>query len=293
MSHKHKDESEINIYEEVSKHPLSNIDKPRKSNEDFIADLIEASNLVNKFLAITAASVPALVLEKLHQGILLGHAVRMYKLYDSFLLLISENRSEMALLAMRALTETSIILKYLIQNINDDIGQKFIKSSLAYEKKLLELIQNKTQSRNTLPFEKNIIESIKKTFAKTKYKTEDIIFKKDKSWHEDLFTIAEKVGLSDAYETMYRAGSHAEHGSWHHLMHYNLNETENRYEPELNNIEPNFLLINATSLMCLIVAHDYLIHINPEEKIFPKKIKELIKWIKELNTKRDNFLGLN
>lgn len=280
-----EDHSYINIYEEVAKHPLPDIDKPRISDDDFVADLVEVGNLVNKFLAVTAALVPDFHMVKLQQGVLLGHMVRMFKLYDGFLLLISENRMEMGLLAARALTETSITLKYLIHNISEDLCQKFIKSSLAYDKKLWDFIQDKIDGRKPLPFENRMIESIKKTFEETKYNINDINFKKDKDWHENIFILSSKVGLLDYYETMYRTASRAEHGSWHHLKFYHLIEKENGYEPELGNIQPHPQLIITTNLICLGAVLDYLEYIQPEEKAFPPLVKSIIKWHVDLSKK--------
>ncbi len=291
MTMNQKKDSHINILEEAAKHPFPDINKLRTSDEDFIVDLVGVGNLINKFLAVTASLVPDLSIAKLQQGVLLGHIVRMFKLYDSFLLLVSESRSEIALLALRALTETSITLKYLIYNINDDLCQKFIKSSLAYDKKLWDFIQNKIDGREPLSFENRMIESIKKTFADTKYNIDDINFKKDKAWHEDLLTLSCKVGLLDDYETIYRTCSRAEHGSWYHLKFYHLVEGENGFEPELNNISPNPQLIIAANLVCLGAALDYLKYVTPNEKTFLVLIQNLIEWHIKLSNKRDEFLN--
>ncbi|WP_019215742.1 DUF5677 domain-containing protein [Legionella tunisiensis] len=256
-----------------AEHPLPDVDRPRVSNTDFIDDLIVAGNLVNKILVKSVALIPSISLEKLQQGILLGHMVRIYKLYDSFLLLISQNRTEMALLATRALTETSITFAYLIQSLNNVICQKFIKASLAYDKKLFDFIQSKIKDGEPLPFEAKLIEDIKNTFAKTEYDIDDINFGNDREWHADLFSLSSKVGLSELYETLYRTCSRAEHGAWYYLEFFHLTENESDYTPILENTEPHPLLLINTNLICLNAALFYSEYIQPNNTQFPLLIK--------------------
>lgn len=287
------EDAHINIFEEFTNHPLPDVDRVRAVDTDFVIDLVEAGNLVNKFLAITAALVPDISLDKLQQGVLFGHIVRMYKLYDSFLLLVNSNRSDTAYLVARTLTDNSIKLKYLISNIDDNLCKKFIKSSLAYDKKLLDFIQSKLNGREPLPFEKRIIESIKKTFSEAKYNIKDINFNKDKEWHENLFDLSSRVGLLDYYETMYRGGSRAEHGSWSHLKNHHLIEKEAGFEPQLGNIEPHPLLIITTNLICLSIMLDYLKFIQPHKKTFLTLIEKVIAWHSKLNENREQFINQN
>ncbi len=291
LGYMNKKKSYINLHAEFAKFTLPDVEKPRASDTDFVVDLVDVSNLVNKLLAVSASLVPDQLTNKLQQGVLLGHMVRMFKLYNGFLLLVIERRIELALLAVRALTETSIILKYLTQNINDDLCKKFIKSSLGYEKKLLDFIQKKLGNSEPSQFDSRIIESIKRKFAKAGFKPEEIDFKKDKDWHENLFDLAGKVGFLDYYETMYRSGSRAEHGSWDHLEDYHLIENEHGYLPDLRNSEPNPQMIINPNIMCLGTILDYCKYIVPEEVVIPSLIPKLIEWHLAISKKRNDFQG--
>lgn len=173
--------STINIQDEFNKHPLPEINKTRTSDDDFVSDLVIVSNLVLKFIAIAASVIPNKSFKKIEQGILLSHMVRLFKLYDSFLLLICENKFEIAILTSRPIAETSIVLKYLLQNINEELSDKFIKCSLAYDKKLFDLIQKNIKGRNPLPIEERMLKSIANTFSKTKLKFRTSNFKKIKN----------------------------------------------------------------------------------------------------------------
>ncbi|WP_367606758.1 DUF5677 domain-containing protein [Legionella sp. W05-934-2] len=141
---------------------LPDINKHRSSEGDYLEDLISTSNQVNSYLALSAALSPSISLNKLQQGILVGHMSRIYKLYDDFLLLVSQNRPEMAILGSRTLAETSIVLKWLIKNnLNDELCNKFIRSSLAYDKKIWNLVNNKLKGREAFPFESKYLIALK------------------------------------------------------------------------------------------------------------------------------------
>ncbi len=164
---------------------------------------------------------------------------------------------------------------------------------MAYDKKLWDFIQEKIRDRTPQPFENRMMESIKKTFDETQYTIEDVNFKKDKAWHENLFDLSKKIGLSDYYETLYRSCSRAEHGSWYHLKFYHLNEKDEHYEPELSTVMPHVQLIIAANLLCLGAMLDYLKYIQPDEKTFPPLLQRLIDWHVSLSKKRDAFVGGN
>jgi hypothetical protein len=281
----------ISIQDEFNKHPLPEIDKTRISDDDFVSDIVIVSNLVLKFIAIAASVIPNKSFKKIEQGILLSHMVRLFKLYDSLLLLICENKFEIAILTARPIAETAIVLKYLLKNINEELSDKFIKCSLAYDKKLFDLIQKNTEDRNPLPIEERMLKSITSTFAKTKFKISDIEFQKDKKWHENLSVLAKKVGLEHYYETIYRVGSGAEHGTWHYLELYHLQEKDENYEPQLKYSSPSPKLLEATNYICLNATEDYIKNVNPD-RVFLQLIQTVIQWHHDISIKHEEFLKI-
>lgn len=279
----------LSIKEEFDKHPLPSLDKDYSRNDDFIADLVAVSNLVLLFLRIAAIIIPNGKFNKAQQGILLSHMVRLFKLYDCILLLICEHRFEIAILLSRSAAETAIVLKYLTININDELCRKFIKSSLAYDKKLHDLIKKNSSNRKLLPIEERMLKSIANTFAKTEFKLEDIKFQEDKKWHENVSVMAKEVGLERYYETIYRVGSGAEHGSWHYLELYHLQEKTDYYEPQLDYSTPSPQLLEAVNYICLQATKDYIERVNPD-KVFLDLIKIVIKWHEDIGNKHEEYL---
>jgi hypothetical protein len=189
----------------------------------------------------------------------------------------------------RAIVETSINLKYLTLNINDELCDKFVKSSLSYEKKLLEYIQNKIGSRGQEEFEKRILNSITNNFSKTKFKPDDVVFSRDRKWSADLFSLSEQVDLAEAYETMYRYLSRAEHGSWQHLEQYNLKEGAEFYKPELMFHRPDPQLICGVSLMSVVATISYYDYIVIKNNLFRKYLSDLVNWLCEISNKYNTF----
>lgn len=285
----HENENYMDIDLLANEYPFPTLEN-LIDEKNFIAHLVVAGNRLLFFLKTAASLVPARQFDKLPQGILLGHMVRLAKLYDSFLLLISENRSEAAMFIARAITDTSIKLKFFIrENVDQELCDKFVKSSLSYDKKLWEFVRKKIGTREPEEFEKRILIKIESNFSKTKFKIEDIDFKKDKKWCADLSSLSETVGLSDAYETMYRLLSGSEHGSWGHLEQYHLKEEAEFYQPELLPHRPDPQLICAASHMCIAAAMDYADHIGITDKTFVQYLEEVLVWFRSISDKYDEF----
>jgi len=283
----------IDIDNEIKKYPLPNPESGRSSVEDYLSNLVAAGNRVKFLLNVTSSLVPARKIDKLPQGIVLGHITRLTKLYDSYLLLVSENQSEASMLIARAIVETSINLKYLVENITDDLCDKFVKSSLSYDKKLWDFLSVKIGSREPEEFEKRLQATIKNSFSNSKYKLEDIDFSRDRKWSSDLLSLSKIVGLVDAYETMYRILSRAEHGAWQHLEFYNLKENTDYYSPELSAYRPDPQIILGTNTMCLISVVAYLDFIQVVDCKFKKYLHEVSRWFQNISNEYFKFKDEN
>lgn len=77
---------------ELPKLELPSIDKGRKTNDNFMTDLVKVANDVNKAIILVSGIVPQKPIDADKFDILRGHLVRMFKLYDSFLFLIVNKR---------------------------------------------------------------------------------------------------------------------------------------------------------------------------------------------------------
>ena len=173
----------------------------RQSEGEFIDDEIEVCNYVRGLLILAVKVNPSNnpKYDGKIQPVLTGWLTRIFKLYDTFLLMISDNKIEMAWIFVRLLSEAAIQLKHML--VNDDsenLADKFIKSSLSYDKLLFEHIQNQLESREPTNIESRMMESIKDTIKEEEYEIEDISSgRKERQWCNDTLSLADKLGLGD------------------------------------------------------------------------------------------------
>lgn len=259
---------------------LPAIEKERNSEAEFVEDLIEVSNYVRK-LVIT---ISRLAFEKerpeIEKGILMGFMSYSYKIYDSAIFLICNNKYETGWVISRTLADVAIQLRYLILHINPEVCEKIIKSSLAYEKKRLEDTEKSLKKKGGDIYGKNIQASIQAIFEEAGYKLEDISFAKDKDWLSKLYEVAKQVDLEDLYSFVYRTSSLATHAAWSFHQTYNLIEHNGKYQPNLNYSTARPYLIEGVSRLILTMCLDYLslFSENNFSKTAVAEILQLIKW---------------
>lgn len=268
---------------------LPALEAVRSSKDDFMRDLVLACNPVRKYLIVVAGLVPSEPLSKLQQGVLVGHMVRLYKLYDTVMLLVAKNRGEIALLVTRPLTETIINIRFLIRYATEEVLRAFQKASLAYEKRLWDEIQSR-KSDPLLPIEERMLGSIQRTFERAGIAMNEVSWG-DRHWAGDTSQRAQKVDLVDLYEFGFRTGSHNIHGTWHELDFHHLKGHDTYYEPEPRYTSPGPQLIEMPTVLGLDVSAEYVHHVvgaSGEELI--KRLIIMRDWFSSMIELHENFL---
>jgi hypothetical protein len=300
---KSNDENDI-IPLELPKLNLPLVNKERKSDDDFMSDLIQVANEVNKAIIVALGIVPQKKIELEKLDVIKGYLVRLYKLYDSYIFLIVKRRTEIAFIILRTLTETVINLEYLLKHNLTDVYKKYKRASLAYENNLQETILKNVLNRgDQLPIEERMLKSIKDTFIRSGMKNiEEKELKKTK-WglkKEDLEISgkAKDVELEPVYRSIFTFSSHFVHGSWHELDFYHLDKELDSYggrQPQMKYGTPKPQLIEAISILVLSVLSKYLSTItedgehSTEVKAYLEKISS---WFMEMVNKHEEFLQL-
>lgn len=266
---------------ELPKIELPRLEVERQSNDDFMRDLIEASNIVGQYLFFSAAIVPTQPLEQTEIAILIGHMVRLSKLYDSMILLIVKKRAETAMILARSLTETVINLRYLLQHGSPDLYQKYIKASLVYEKKYWDEIE-KCEEKLPAHIVQKVQSSIQKTFDQAGFKLEDVNWK-DRHWGNE-YIKAQQVDLIDLYEFGFRTASHFVHGTWHDLEFHHLKKNQSGYyQPNLDYTSPTPQIVDGSTIECLIVTGEYVSHMVGDSGIeLDNGLQKLFNWFREM-----------
>ncbi len=278
------------------------VNKDRKSNDDFMSDLIQVANEVNKAIIIASGIVPQKEIGSEKLDILRGHLVRLYKLYDSYIFLIVKRRTEIAFIILRTLTETVINLEYLLKHNSTEVYKKYKRASLAYENNLQETILKNVLNRgDQLPIEERMLKSIKDTFIRSGMENiEEEELKKTK-WglkKEDLDISgkAKDVALELVYQSTFTSSSHFVHGSWHELDFYHLDKELDSFggrQPQMKYGVPKPQLIEAISILVLNVLSKYLSAItedgehSAEVKTYLGKISN---WFMEMVNKHEEFI---
>lgn len=248
------------------------INEQLNSNEDFLSALVEVSNYVRGLLYMTANIDPST--HKNYSGtiqaIVTGYMAKIFKLYDTFAFLISENRLEMAWIMTRLLSEASIQLKYLLSC--DDLSElscKFIKSSLVYDKLLYDQVKNDIGNNTPSNIQERMLKSIQSEFQDSNIEMNDVNIKKDKYWCDSTLVLAKNVGLEDTYERVFRTSSRSIHCSWYNLKEFYLikDDDTKSYQPVLDFHAPDPRVIEGTSVIVLHSAKAFVDKITNDTKL--------------------------
>lgn len=273
---------------------LPQIDAQRNSENDFLRDLVEGSNVARKILLTTSQIVNTSLLPE-KSDVLLGNLVRVYKLYDSYIFLIVEKRAEISMILLRCLVENIINFEYLIKNINTEVFKKYKQASLAREKDLRELVI-KDLTRGILqelePLSKRILASIEETFRRSEISDEEKFYKKWGIKKEHLTTEgkAKDIGLERVYEVIFKNTSGSIHGDWHDIDFNHLERDKNEFgqrNPNGRFIIPSPQMFSITVLLMESVKK-YWELLGRDE--FNPRIDVIIDWFKNMDSIHEKFL---
>jgi len=269
---------------------LPKVRKRRSSENDFLRDLVEAANVVRQYLVLVAGLWPARPLDRLLRGILMGHMVRVFKLYDSMMLLVVEHRGEIAPILSRVLIDTVINLRYLLRHPSDEEVGKYIQASLAYEKKLMEEVQSRMRQRpQPLPIELSMLGGIEETFRRVGVDPASITARE---WRgASTFQKAREAGLEVLYEFGFRPTSHQVHGTWHDLEFYHLEEKDGQYRPETRFSPPRPQVVEMASVASLETSIAYLDFVVPgtDADEMKDRLQELLEWFVEMGHQHERW----
>ena len=235
------------------------------TNTEFMKFAVEIMNRCLYLLKTGAASVPDA--ETANKGyakdeaIIVGHMVRITKLYEGFLMHICSHQQELAHIFFRLILETAIRMEYLITSESPKESLKsFILTSYRPEKEMLQDLENKAKQRHLIPIEKRMKKSIvsrlrsdginqKELFNNTTWKVDGKNFR-------DIMNV---LDLDSMYSYGFGNASHQIHGDWLDIAYYHLREEEEQcYTPDLFFTEPDLRLTCSLTHICLDSLLKYL-----------------------------------
>lgn len=176
-----------------------------------------------------------------HRAIIVGHMVRLAKLYEGVLIHICSHHQELAHILFRLIFETAIRMEYFITSKNKKKSlRNFILTSNRPEKDMLQDLKNKAKQQAPIPIEKRMRNSISTRLLRDGITQKELF--KNKNWNLDGKSFRAIMGtfnLDSMYSYVFGSASHHVHGDWRDIEYYHLKRDGQYYTPELFFTEPD------------------------------------------------------
>jgi len=202
---------------------------------------------------------------ELHDAVIVGHMVRLFKLYDHLLYSVSSDKGEIASIFSRLLFETYTIMKYLIINGKSSIDS-FIKSSFKSTMEDYKYIKEREKERPLLNIEKRMVRKIENRINKVNLSIDDLMT--NKHWKLDNRSFRQILDfLNDrdksfewgkAYSFLFGSQSAYIHGTWYDIQINHLEESGTGFLPKYSHdrVDPRYIL--PQSLIPIKASIDFL-----------------------------------
>jgi hypothetical protein len=198
-----------------------------------------------------------------------GNMVRLYKLFSAVLDQTVQGRRETSFIFLRLSFETIVSIRYLLQEYEPNLIDRYVKHSLDHERKLYRKIMDNIANRSglVLPIEDRMIKSIEKEFRSSGVNIDDMPVRKELNWGgKNIYEKAEAVGLGEAYLAMFAGSSQNVHGAWGDLYGNHLtNDDEGNFTPNIDWGHCRPQLLYSLSLISLETAEQFALFMGGQE----------------------------
>lgn len=231
-----------------------------KTNNDFMRLAVGVSNHVRLLMVIASGMVPQEAFKGYDKenAVIVGHFVRLYKLYDSASFHVSKNHGEIAAIFTRLFFETNVRMAYLIKNGSASI-QNFIFISYKSDKEILNDLLGKQSKRQLIPIEERILNGIRRRLKEDGIEETRLL--SNKQWELDgknFRKIMKDVDLGNKYAYMFGAQSSPVHGNWRDIRANHLIFEDGVYTPEWEYDSVDVRHITPLSIIATDAIVDFL-----------------------------------
>ena len=197
-----------------------------------------------------------------HRAIIVGHMIRLTKLYEGVIIHICSHHQELAHIFFRLISETAIRMEYLITSKDKKKScRSFILTSNRPEKDMLQDLKNKAKQQTPTPIEKRMMRSILSCLQRDGITQKELLKMKNKDWNLDGKNFREIMKVFDL-DSMYSYGfgiaSHYVHGDWRDIDSYHLEQDGRYYTPKFDFTEPDPRSTCPVTHICLDSLLKYL-----------------------------------
>ena len=243
----------------------SNLRRPAEfeTHYDFMRLAVEVMNRCLYLLKLGVYSTPDAETANLGyaqpKAIIVGHMVRLTKLYEGALIHISEHQVELARVFFYLILETAVNMKYLIA-AKEQTSRNFIVASYRPELEMLQDLEAVAKTRPLKSIEQRITMSIKSRMGKEGISESELTSHKQRGIDGKNFRqLCEHLGDNGMlYLYGYREGSHYVHGDWQDIQAYHLAKEGDRYVPSLSFNDSDPRLACPLTQICLDSLLAYL-----------------------------------
>lgn len=195
-----------------------------------------------------------------HKAVILGHLVRLTKLYDGFCMHVAKRQTELAEVLMRAIYETSTRMLYLLKSGHQKKAiRSFILTSYRAEKRAIKVFRERQSERPLIPIEKRLLRSMMKNLRE-----DGITFKELDSirdWKvdgKDTAAMHHHLGNDHQYTYGFGGSSRSIHGNWVEMKYRHLIKSGAYYLPDLSFSDPDPRIVSPITIEVLNTSVEYL-----------------------------------
>lgn len=268
---------------------LPPLDRSRKNDDDFWDDLMAVGNELRTTIAECATLVPVAKIESVNLAVLMGMMVRLHKLFDTYLLLISKRRMEMAMIIARCAYDTSIDILYFCYTKDQSKIVDFIDTTLATSKRIYEDVERDEKiGKGDSVVRERIKSSVEDDFQKAGRKLGDV---QSANWQrkESVFDRAKAVDLAGLHTFLFKNLSRLVHGSWSELVKYHLWKDGESWHPNLNYAIPCPQIMSSFPILLAMAAKVYAEDVSKCQPM-ADRLQKIIDWFLSMSDRHETFL---
>ena len=170
-----------------------------------------------------------------HRAIIVGHMVRLAKLFQGFCQHISMRQVELAGIFIRLIYETEIRLQYFLQSKNKRKAlRSFILVSYRPARDILVDLNTKRRKRRLTPIEQRIRNSVMRQLRRDGITFKELLANRNwKADGKDLRAMLRDLNAEWEYSYGFGSSSRWVHGDWLEMKVYHLSQNDARYLPDL------------------------------------------------------------
>ena len=194
------------------------------------------------------------------RAIIMGHVVRIKKLYDAFRYHASRHERDICSIFVRPLFEAVVKAQYLMNAKSAGSFRNFVLISYRPEKEMLADLKKKAALRPLIEIEKRMMRRIKKHLKEDRVSVKALTA--NRNWNldgKDMRQLLDALGhQSGGYAYLYGTSSHWLHGDWYDLRIHHLKKTSGRYTPKWQYTESDPRVLCPMTIICLAFVDNFL-----------------------------------